>query len=231
MGSLIEGKRDLTGQIYMRNRYYDPASGRFTQEDPLGLAGGLNLYAFAKGDPVNFSDPFGLCPYAGLKRTISLADCPKDERLDAFKVMEKTKMGRYFIQQFTIGRLNLELHAGTVQCGSHANANGCSNHLQGTMVINSSQSASAIASAVVHETMHWIVWGASAFVQNHITIGSFVGDEMPAYAAGWTFYNGLPQGLRNDAGLNYIAGMYRTDPATAMRMQCLWSVYDGCGDW
>jgi len=32
-----------------------------TQEDPLGLAGGLNLYGFAEGDPVTFSDPFGLC--------------------------------------------------------------------------------------------------------------------------------------------------------------------------
>ena len=47
--------------MYRRNRYYDPATGRFTQEDPLGLAGGLNLYGFASGDPVNFSDPFGLC--------------------------------------------------------------------------------------------------------------------------------------------------------------------------
>ena len=34
----------------------------FTQEDPIGLAGGLKLYGFANGDPVNFSDPFGLCP-------------------------------------------------------------------------------------------------------------------------------------------------------------------------
>ena len=30
--------------------------------DPIGLAGGLNLYGYAGGDPVNFSDPFGLCP-------------------------------------------------------------------------------------------------------------------------------------------------------------------------
>lgn len=34
----------------------------FTREDPIGLAGGMNLYGFAAGDPVNFSDPFGLCP-------------------------------------------------------------------------------------------------------------------------------------------------------------------------
>jgi len=26
------------------------------------LAGGLNLYGFAGGDPINYSDPFGLCP-------------------------------------------------------------------------------------------------------------------------------------------------------------------------
>jgi RHS repeat-associated protein len=62
IGSLPANGQDGTGQLYRRNRYYDPASGRFTQEDPIGLAGGLNLYGFAGGDPVNYSDPFGLCP-------------------------------------------------------------------------------------------------------------------------------------------------------------------------
>ena len=33
-----------------------------TQQDPIGLAGGLNLYGFGNGDPVNASDPFGLNP-------------------------------------------------------------------------------------------------------------------------------------------------------------------------
>jgi len=32
----------------------------YTQQDPIEIAGGLNLYGFANGDPVNFHDPFGL---------------------------------------------------------------------------------------------------------------------------------------------------------------------------
>lgn len=61
-GTLIHDKQEHAGTHYRRNRYYDPESGKFTQEDPIGLAGGVNLYGFAGGDPVNFSDPFGLCP-------------------------------------------------------------------------------------------------------------------------------------------------------------------------
>ncbi|MGD2154775.1 MAG: RHS repeat-associated core domain-containing protein, partial [Gemmatimonadales bacterium] len=61
VGSLIRDQRDPSGLLYRRNRYYDPMAGRFTQPDPIGLAGGLNLYGFAGGDPANFTDPFGLC--------------------------------------------------------------------------------------------------------------------------------------------------------------------------
>ncbi len=46
----------------MRNRWYDPETGRFVNEDPAGFAGGINLYAFAGNDPVNGSDPSGLSP-------------------------------------------------------------------------------------------------------------------------------------------------------------------------
>jgi RHS repeat-associated protein len=58
----VDGMRDPTGQIYMRNRYYNPQTGQFRQMDPIGIAGGLNAYGFADGDPVSFADPFGLCP-------------------------------------------------------------------------------------------------------------------------------------------------------------------------
>jgi RHS repeat-associated protein len=60
-GSLLANKEDATGLQFRRNRYVDPITGRFTQEDPLGLAGGMNLYGFVNGDPVNMSDAFGLC--------------------------------------------------------------------------------------------------------------------------------------------------------------------------
>lgn len=62
-GLLWEG--DSTQLYYMRNRWYDPDLGRFLTEDPVGLAGGLNIYLFARNDPVNGRDPLGLfpCPF------------------------------------------------------------------------------------------------------------------------------------------------------------------------
>jgi RHS repeat-associated protein len=44
----------------MGARYYDPDVGRFISEDPIGLKGGINLYAFAGNDPVNGYDPSGM---------------------------------------------------------------------------------------------------------------------------------------------------------------------------
>ncbi|PKA73057.1 RHS repeat-associated protein [Pseudomonas baetica] len=48
-----------TGLHYNRHRYYDPGVGRFISQDPIGLAGGLNLYAYAP-NPVGWVDPSGL---------------------------------------------------------------------------------------------------------------------------------------------------------------------------
>lgn len=49
-----------TGLYYHRARYYDPAHGRFLNEDPLQFEGGLNFYAYADNNPTNETDPFGL---------------------------------------------------------------------------------------------------------------------------------------------------------------------------
>ena len=54
-----------TGIYYNRNRYYDPSLGRFISADPKGEAGGLNLYAYTKNNPLSFRDPLGLDSYWG----------------------------------------------------------------------------------------------------------------------------------------------------------------------
>ena len=42
-----------SGLIYYGFRYYSPSLGRFLNRDPLGEAGGTNLYGFVENDPVN----------------------------------------------------------------------------------------------------------------------------------------------------------------------------------
>ena len=56
---------DEAGLYYNRLRYYDPESGRFTREDPAGLAASVNFYAYAENNPLKFRDPSGLVSWGG----------------------------------------------------------------------------------------------------------------------------------------------------------------------
>ena len=49
-----------TGLHYNWHRFYDPENGRYISADPIGLDGGMNLYAYVGNDPVNWVDPWGL---------------------------------------------------------------------------------------------------------------------------------------------------------------------------
>ncbi len=52
---------------YNRARYYDPKTGRWTSQDPLGFdAGDSNLYRYLNNRPINSSDPSGLQEKPGI---------------------------------------------------------------------------------------------------------------------------------------------------------------------
>ena len=54
---------DTPNLLYYRARFYNPRTSRFISEDPIGLAGGYNLYAYVGGNPTNATDPTGLDTY------------------------------------------------------------------------------------------------------------------------------------------------------------------------
>jgi len=50
---------------YNQFRHYRPYLGRYLTPDPIGLAGGLNLYGYAGQNPINYLDPIGLWEISG----------------------------------------------------------------------------------------------------------------------------------------------------------------------
>ncbi|WP_428623518.1 RHS repeat domain-containing protein [Sedimenticola sp.] len=66
--STLESNLRFPGQIYDQEtglhynyfRDYDPGTGRYVESDPIGLAGGLNTYAYVESNPIDWIDEYGL---------------------------------------------------------------------------------------------------------------------------------------------------------------------------
>jgi len=65
-----------TGFHYNYHMYYDPQTGRYLTPDPIGLAGGMNLYAYVGNDPVNAVDASGLYSLNPIARGERLKNAP-----------------------------------------------------------------------------------------------------------------------------------------------------------
>ncbi len=105
------GTRHLfQGQLYdpalgtysMRAREYDPTIGRFLSPDPIGLAGGDNLYAFVGDRPLTESDPSGLSP----EPTRDCSGCSWDPETGVYTI-DLTKMlptdRLHYDAEYTVG--------------------------------------------------------------------------------------------------------------------------------
>ncbi len=53
-----------TGLHYNYHRHYEPRTGRYVEADPIGLAGGSNLYTYVRNNPLRWIDPLGLFTYS-----------------------------------------------------------------------------------------------------------------------------------------------------------------------
>ncbi len=67
-GELFEYHSRFPGQYFDKEtnlhynyfRYYEPEMGRYISTDPIGLAGGVNIWGYGLQNPLRWIDPFGL---------------------------------------------------------------------------------------------------------------------------------------------------------------------------
>ena len=210
------------GLYFMRARYYDPKVGRFVSEDPIGLAGGGNLYAFAMGDPVNHRDPSGLCPFGdnGAQLTILMDDCPPgDPRTEVFKLISRNGMGRSIIAAIVALQIMVSFYEVRTECP--ATSAGCT--IGKRVLIEATERIGVVdrQGNVVHEVGH-VFMNMSGYPL--LSQKVFSRGEMFAYALGWNYLLTLTPEERSQSRFADYLMPYSTNPRAALGSFC-WRVW------
>ena len=104
-----------TGLHYNRYRYYDPRVGRFISKDPIGYAGGLNLFAYAP-NPVGWVDPLGLAKKKGV-----VGGTPKQAQIKVNREQAPSDIVRIDEPEQSVPKSQWHAHC---PCGSGYNLDG-----------------------------------------------------------------------------------------------------------
>ena len=164
----------------LRGGYSRKRAGPPLTQDPIGLAGGINLYSYAGNNPVSFSDPFGLCP----PDDEDVNTCDHSNLGNAWRVLNKSKAGRSVIQTYV--KYKPKVETGTC-LGSTGHA--CTS-LSRTRVTIRDETPGAMAVHLSHESVH-VAGDASKCTASGTATPEYLREEGAGHGVQFGVYNSL----------------------------------------
>ena len=160
-----------TGLHYNYYRDYDPATGRYVQVDPIGLAGGLNPYLYANGSPLRYTDPSGNIPLPVITAAIGAAGGAVGDALIQVVGMYRSDWCKSFNWRqlgvsallgatggvalpATRGLVGVSAVGGLAGYGGHLANGGGVTDIEGLWAISAGVAAGAVGGTVTHITKH-----------------------------------------------------------------------------
>ena len=62
-----------TELYHLRRRTYNPNTGTFLQQDPIGFLGGINFYTYGENNPIIIVDPYGLVSWGLIRSSVTVS--------------------------------------------------------------------------------------------------------------------------------------------------------------